>query len=180
MKAIFGLVGISMLLAAMMMGGSIMGFVNAPSIIIVICGTIAFSLAHHSKSEIGDALNAAFGSDEVSADDASKHLAVFATLRMIVYGCGVTGVLIGLIQMLQNLDDPSSIGPAMAVALLCSLYSVVLAEFGVAPLASRVLVRSKSQPPRAGIGSQSGAISLAFIGVAILTFFVLLLSFSNM
>ena len=68
----------------------------------------------------------------------------------------------------------------MAVALLCSLYSVVLAEFGVAPLASRVLVRSKSQPPRAGIGSQSGAISLAFIGVAILTFFVLLLSFSNM
>ena len=177
MKLIFALVGIALFLAAIMMGGSITMFVNLPSVLIVIGGTITFSLAHHSSSEVGEALKAAFGTEEVSAENAGKHLAVFATLRVLVYGSGVTGVLIGLIQMLHNLDDPSLIGPAMAVALLCSLYSVLLAEFGVAPLASRVLVRAENQPPRSMTGAQSGAVSLGFVGVAILMMIVLLVVF---
>ena len=39
---------------------------------------------------------------------------------------GVMGATIGLIQMLANLEDPTAIGPAMAVALLTSFYAVML------------------------------------------------------
>ena len=40
---------------------------------------------------------------------------------------GMIGTLIGLVQMLQSLSDPSAIGPAMAVALLTTFYGAVLA-----------------------------------------------------
>ena len=46
--------------------------------------------------------------------------------------------LIGLVQMLGNLDDPSSIGPAMAVALLTTFYGAVLANMVFLPLASKL------------------------------------------
>ena len=41
---------------------------------------------------------------------------------------GMIGTLVGLVNMLQNMDDPSSIGPAMAVALLTTLYGSMLAK----------------------------------------------------
>jgi len=40
---------------------------------------------------------------------------------------GMIGTLVGLVQMLRTLDDPSSIGPAMAVALLTTMYGAVMA-----------------------------------------------------
>lgn len=39
---------------------------------------------------------------------------------------GMIGTLIGLVQMLNMLSDPSSIGPAMAVALLTTFYGTIL------------------------------------------------------
>ena len=43
---------------------------------------------------------------------------VFATMGALSPAMGLIGTLIGLVQMLQNMDDPSTIGPAMAVALI--------------------------------------------------------------
>ncbi len=51
---------------------------------------------------------------------------------------GLIGTLIGLVQMLGNLDDPSSIGPAMAVALLTTFYGAVLANLVFSPLAAKL------------------------------------------
>lgn len=51
---------------------------------------------------------------------------------------GLIGTLIGLIQMLGNLDDPSTIGPAMAVALLTTMYGAMLAYMVFSPLASKL------------------------------------------
>ena len=51
---------------------------------------------------------------------------------------GLIGTLIGLVQMLGNLDDPSAIGPAMAVALLTTFYGAVLANMVFSPLASKL------------------------------------------
>jgi hypothetical protein len=45
-------------------------------------------------------------------------------------------LVIGLVQMLSNLEDPTAIGPAMAVALLTQFYGLLLAEFVFAPAAS--------------------------------------------
>ena len=51
---------------------------------------------------------------------------------------GMIGTLVGLVNMLQNMDDPSSIGPAMAVALLTTLYGSLLANWICAPVASKL------------------------------------------
>lgn len=51
---------------------------------------------------------------------------------------GMIGTLIGLVLMLNNLDDPSSLGPNMAVALLTTLYGTVLANLVFVPMASKL------------------------------------------
>ena len=51
---------------------------------------------------------------------------------------GLIGTLIGLVQMLGSLDDPSTIGPSMAVALLTTLYGAVLANMVFSPLAAKL------------------------------------------
>ena len=50
---------------------------------------------------------------------------------------GMVGTLIGLIQMLQNLSDPSAIGPAMAVAMITTFYGAFLANAVFLPLANK-------------------------------------------
>ena len=54
---------------------------------------------------------------------------------------GMIGTLIGLVAMLSNMDDPKSIGPAMAVALLTTLYGAFLANVVAIPLASKLELR---------------------------------------
>ncbi len=51
---------------------------------------------------------------------------------------GLIGTLVGLVQMLGRLDDPSSIGPAMAVALLTTFYGAVLGNMVLSPLAAKL------------------------------------------
>lgn len=51
---------------------------------------------------------------------------------------GLIGTLIGLVQMLGSLDDPSAIGPSMAVALLTTFYGAVLANMVFSPLAAKL------------------------------------------
>lgn len=51
---------------------------------------------------------------------------------------GLIGTLIGLVQMLGQLDDPSTIGPSMAVALLTTFYGAVLSNMVFSPLAAKL------------------------------------------
>ncbi len=51
---------------------------------------------------------------------------------------GLIGTLIGLVQMLGNLEDPSTIGPSMAVALLTTFYGAMLSNMVFSPLAARL------------------------------------------
>jgi len=51
---------------------------------------------------------------------------------------GLIGTLVGLVQLLGNLQQPESIGPAMALALLTTLYGAILANMVLAPLASKL------------------------------------------
>ncbi len=54
---------------------------------------------------------------------------------------GMIGTLIGLVAMLSNMDDPKSIGPAMAVALLTTLYGAFLANVIAIPIVSKLQLR---------------------------------------
>ncbi|PSL44551.1 chemotaxis protein MotA [Salsuginibacillus halophilus] len=58
---------------------------------------------------------------------------------------GMIGTLIGLVLMLQNLDDPETLGPNMAVALLTTLYGSVLANLLFIPMASKLEIRTEEE-----------------------------------
>ncbi len=55
---------------------------------------------------------------------------------------GMIGTLIGLVQMLANIEDPESIGPSMAVALLTTLYGALIANLVAIPIAEKLELRS--------------------------------------
>ncbi len=54
---------------------------------------------------------------------------------------GMIGTLIGLVNMLQQMSNPDSIGPAMAVALLTTLYGSMLANIFFIPIANKLKIR---------------------------------------
>lgn len=58
---------------------------------------------------------------------------------------GMIGTLIGLVQMMANMSDPSSIGPSMAVALLTTLYGAVIANALALPIADKLSHRSAEE-----------------------------------
>ncbi len=70
-----------------------------------------------------------------------RHINAAGILRKaadVAPAMGLIGTLIGLVQMLGNLEDPSSIGPSMAVALLTTFYGAVLATMVFSPLAAKL------------------------------------------
>lgn len=56
---------------------------------------------------------------------------------------GMIGTLVGLVQMLQQMDDPSKIGPAMAVALLTTLYGALLSNIICLPIFEKLNAKAK-------------------------------------
>jgi len=66
---------------------------------------------------------------------------VFESSGDVAPAMGMIGTLIGLVQMLSNMDDPKSIGPAMAVALLTTLYGAILANMVFLPMADKLKLR---------------------------------------
>ncbi|GAB7079488.1 flagellar motor protein [Megalodesulfovibrio paquesii] len=58
---------------------------------------------------------------------------------------GMIGTVIGLIMMLQNMSDPSTIGPSMAVALITTFYGAILSNLVFLPIAGKLKHRSKEE-----------------------------------
>ncbi len=67
---------------------------------------------------------------------------VFKKMALYSPAFGMLGTLIGLIQMLSKLQDPSSIGPAMAVALLTTFYGSLLSTLFFLPVAGKLRSRT--------------------------------------
>lgn len=70
---------------------------------------------------------------------------IFSTMGTFAPALGMIGTLIGLVQMLQSMDDPSSIGPSMAVALLTTFYGSVMANLLCMPISGKLRTRSKEE-----------------------------------
>jgi chemotaxis protein MotA len=69
---------------------------------------------------------------------------IFTNMATVAPAMGMIGTLIGLVAMLANMSDPKSIGPAMAVALLTTLYGAVLANAFCEPIADKLKLKSKN------------------------------------
>jgi chemotaxis protein MotA len=68
----------------------------------------------------------------------STEVSVWETLGDLFPAFGMIGTLIGLIQMLQNLSDPSALGPGMAVAMITTLYGAILANTLCIPISKKL------------------------------------------
>ena len=72
---------------------------------------------------------------------ASRHenaSTIFKSWADIAPAMGMIGTLVGLVGMLQNMSDPKAIGPAMAIALLTTLYGAFIANVIAKPLAEKL------------------------------------------
>ncbi len=70
---------------------------------------------------------------------------LFKNMGAFAPAFGMVGTLIGLVQMLANLDDPSSIGPKMAVAMITTFYGAILANLFFLPMAEKLQTRSDEE-----------------------------------
>jgi len=70
---------------------------------------------------------------------------IFSTMGTFSPALGMIGTLIGLVQMLQTMDDPSRVGPAMAIALLTTFYGSIIANIVCLPISGKLRTRSREE-----------------------------------
>jgi len=206
---LFGLVGaIGVITGAILFGGDITSFVNVPSILVVIGGTVmavlmkfplgmflgsfkvatkaflhkpepASELIYEAK-ELADTARRsgllALDGMPIKNDFLNKGIqlcvdghepefvqrmltrdinqtierhdngqSIFKAIGEVAPAMGMIGTLIGLVQMLTGMNDPKMIGPAMAVALLTTLYGAVIANAFALPVADKLAFRSREE-----------------------------------
>lgn len=209
LATLIGIVGaVGCIVTAILMGGEMGMFVNGPSVMIVIAGTMAVVLIKFSLvtmlGAFGIALKAfvhktqqpseiieqsmelanvarkegllGLENVEVKNEFLAKGIAmvvdgnppelvhkilskeislsiernesglnIFKAIGDVAPAMGMIGTLIGLVQMMSNMSDPKSIGPAMAVALLTTLYGAVIANVIALPIADKLALRSNEE-----------------------------------
>lgn len=86
-----------------------------------------------------DLVRAIMETELISVEGRHKNLIGFwETLGTMGPAWGMIGTLVGLVNMLYQMDDPGSIGPSMAVALITTLYGSLLANWICAPVANKL------------------------------------------
>ena len=84
---------------------------------------------------------------EIANTEARHEIGIEMAGAMALYApaFGMIGTSVGLVQMLQNLDDPAKIGPAMAIALITTFYGAVLANVVCIPIVGKLRHRSREE-----------------------------------
>ena len=94
----------------------------------------------------GDVVREALEKDIALTEERHKTgVGIFRSFGDVAPAMGMIGTLIGLVGMLSNMDDPKSIGPAMAVALLTTLYGAIIANMIAIPIADKLELRMKEE-----------------------------------
>jgi chemotaxis protein MotA len=78
-------------------------------------------------------------------DRHKSNQGMFEYMATAAPGFGMLGTLIGLINMLANLSDPSTVGPNMAVAIITTLYGSLIANVFCNPVVSKLKLRSSQE-----------------------------------
>lgn len=93
-----------------------------------------------------DLVRAIMETDLVSIEERHKsNISFWDDLGAMGPAWGMIGTLIGLVNMLYEMDDPSSIGPSMAVALITTLYGSMLANWICAPVAGKLKLNNANE-----------------------------------
>ena len=90
-----------------------------------------------------DVVKALLSKDRTEAEQRhSVGSDIYMSLSAMAPAMGMIGTLVGLVAMLANMSDPKAIGPAMAVALLTTLYGAVMANAFCEPMADKLKLRA--------------------------------------
>ena len=137
-----GLVALCLLVMAMLMGGPLLIFFDPTSVMILVGGTLMLTLAAHGwagwAALLLGTLRMLIPASTMDGHwgrarclEVSRVAGSAGNIAIIMAGCGA---MIGLTQMLAHLDDPTQIGPAMAVCLLSTFYAIMMNLFLFIPL----------------------------------------------
>ncbi|GAB4435813.1 MAG: motility protein A [Anaerolineae bacterium] len=83
--------------------------------------------------------------NDLAARRHATGIAVMGTLGAMAPAMGMVGTVIGLIGVLRNLSDPSSLGPSIAVAFLTTLYGSLLANLVFNPMGNKLKQKDKQE-----------------------------------
>lgn len=165
-------------LGAIFLGGGA-GFFNIPCLMITCGMTFFLLLGVFGKAFllfIPDAFLTLF---TVSSTPNPKFAEIAKTGSRFIIGTGVLGTLIGLIQMLRNLEDPSTIGMGMAVALLTSLYAIFMSEIVFAFLYKVYSTAGEEEKTNGTLPLKNIGIPVILLAWILTSFFVTMIGFSN-
>ena len=202
--------GMGVVITSMLMGGGVTAFIDIPSLMIVLGGTIAATLVNFPMGDVIGAMKItqkvikeetiplskyidqivdiskkartngllAIEEDLNNVDDdflkvtlqhvvngteaedlnnimdadlalmAQRHKIgqrMYSAMGTYAPAFGMIGTLIGLIQMLQHLDDPASVGPGMAMAMITTFYGALFANLFFLPMAGKLKQRSEQE-----------------------------------
>jgi flagellar motor component MotA len=126
--------------------GTFQNFFDFTSAAIVIIATTLGLFVSHPASNVRQILRSVFGPGPMHPEHADQGAAMFHRLAELAVATGFLGTMIGLIQMLQNMTDPSAIGPAISVALLTLFYGILLSEVAFRTAAADCLKRGGLHP----------------------------------
>ena len=104
---------------------------------------------------------------------------MLSTLRILVVGAGFSGMLIGMVKMLNGMEDPTAIGPALAVACLMPLYGLFVGEVLMASLMYRL--GGQAVHPTGSLSAATTKLGPLVFGpiVCLCTFLVILLAMAD-
>ena len=98
-----------------------------------------------NKSGVKNVIEELYVDSEQIEKRHKKSIAMFEEMAKTAPAMGMIGTLVGLVLMLQNMSDPSSIGPSMAVALLTTFYGALIANIIAAPIANKLRIYSEAE-----------------------------------
>ena len=130
------LFAIVFVLITMLLSGTPMVFVNAPSVMIVVGCSIALQVATHGNKNF--AIFKFSVPDNLSDEERSSRSAEIKDFRTFLVVTGWIGLIIGFVLMGANLRDLNALGPGLAVALLTVFYCYFLSYFVYYPLQRRL------------------------------------------
>jgi len=165
-------------MGSIILGGGA-GFFNIPCFMITCGMTFFLLLGVFGKAFLVFIPDAFLTLFTVSSIPNPKFADIAKTGSRFIIGTGVLGTLIGLIQMLRNLDDPSAIGAGMAVALLTSLYAIFMSEIVFAFLYKAYSLSGEEEKPNGILPLTNIGIPVILLAWILTSFFVTMIGFSN-
>ncbi|WP_432797865.1 MotA/TolQ/ExbB proton channel family protein [Poriferisphaera sp. WC338] len=166
----------------LIMGGRIGIFIDTPSLVLVLGLTFSGLWMSFGIPRTLKAITSVFLGKRI---DAPNMLATYVLIlergRILAWTTSTIGAIVGLISMLSDLPDPSSIGAGMAVALICQLYGAILGEFFFAQCSKFLIARANlplASMPKVTKESRAPIMfSILFILLAVADFSVLMMVF---